>query len=137
MDLPRPVTPNQCKLDCKNNEYIDYDLINSKLTCRQCPYGTFSSVNSTNIIWNEQSFSKFIKKCKINKNDKVVSDCEGFKLNKGINETTVIAGGSIDDDAMHSYQLIYNIELKQDGKVKYSKLRLHLLIKRILFSMIE
>jgi hypothetical protein len=104
-----------------------------KLSCSQCPFGTYSSVNTTSIIWNEDILKQFTNKCQINKNDKIISNkCEGFKLMTSENYTSVIAGGDLEfPDAIYSYQFVYNIELKQDGKVMSINCRLYLPIRRI------
>jgi hypothetical protein len=82
---------------------------------------------------------QFINKCQINKNDKILSNkCEGFKINKSENYTSVLAGGNLDfPDAMYSYEFIYNTELKQDGKVILINFRLYSLIKRIQYLIIR
>ena len=114
IELLPPRTINQCKVNCNNNEFIDYDYNNQKLSCRQCPFGTYSSINSTTIIWNKESILEFINKCELNKNDHISNQCEGFKL---INQTVKAGGETLVKDSIYSYQLIYNTELKTDGKV--------------------
>ena len=89
------------------------------MTCNKCNYGTYSISETTCITWNEQTLLKFINNCYSNINDEIIKGrCDVFKINKGKNYTSIIAGGeNLHKDAMNSYELIYYAELKNKGKV--------------------
>jgi hypothetical protein len=116
IQLPTPVTISQCTFQCSEKEYIDYDIDTKELFCSRCPTGTYSTPETTKIVWNEVSLSKFITKCEVNIFNEIY--CQPFKLHTEKNYTSVIAGGDkLFKDAMYNYELIYNVQLKKKGRV--------------------
>jgi hypothetical protein len=125
LNLPSKKLSNDCNIDCKPGEFVDYNLDEHVLKCNKCPIGTYSLGGSRLIRkWNEAILSEFSNNCYVIINDDIKSNekCDKFRVKQKEDGTTsLMAGGlMLNKDAMYSYELIYNVNFKKSGKISFT-----------------
>lgn len=125
VNLPSKKINDNCNIDCKAGEFVDYSVDDNLLKCNKCPIGTYSLGGSRNIKkWDETILSEFSNNCYVIINDELKSNekCDRFKVNQMEDGNTSLQAGGLllNLNAMYSYELIHNVNFKKKGKITFT-----------------
>lgn len=120
--LPSNIYASDCNLYCNVGEYLDYNEAHDKLECSRCPRGTYTTRGRKIIdTWNEEVINEFQNNCYVMNDEdiKLNEQCENFQVRVNYDYTSlVVEHKNTKPGNMYSYELIYNVNLKRNGKVK-------------------